>query len=662
MHANRAFGSSPLGEWIKNRRVTVGDDSALSVNGLDAGIRTLAVATVLVLSLLGYGRTGASQLPLSVEPLLITLGLVLYNMLVVAVLGVPWRKSPSFGLFLLDWIVVTAALLLTGGFFSPFLVLYYALIIGAALRVGLSRSLLLVAGCAVVYAAVSINRPTPVDAIHLPMLAVGITSLLMVAVTAVAMKRAVEVEVRKVETEERTGDQLRLLNNLTRVVLSGAPDLERVMRTVAGVSSQALQADSGLAVLFGAGPIRYANEFVVDGFRSHLIVSVEDPNPQRLSKCEESLADKAVKTRAPVLIDDAINDGESLSGGGYPGLERAEQAVSTVACVPFLLSGEVIGVLFVGRYAMQPFTETEVDLLTAIGQQMAVAVRLARLYEIERERASISEHRERLERDLLSMVSHELRTPLTSIKTCVSALSSMEHPVGDPTREAMEGKLLNNIGRSTDRLITLVNELIDMGRLRAGRVSLNLQQVHMGDMVLEMAGQVKPLLDARRQTLSIDLPIPGSSRWRKLTVEADRRRIEQVLLNLLSNANKYAPEGSQITLGATPREALVKVFVRDDGPGIPVSEQARIFEKFYQVNAAQVPGDNRPEGAGLGLAIARSLVELHGGEIAVQSRPGRGSTFSFTLPADPGYVPDESGRQSVALAGAGTGPEREDLL
>jgi signal transduction histidine kinase len=182
----------------------------------------------------------------------------------------------------------------------------------------------------------------------------------------------------------------------------------------------------------------------------------------------------------------------------------------------------------------------------------------------------------------------------------------------------------------------LVNELLDMARLRAGRVSLNRQQLGMGEVVQEMALQVKPLLDARGQTLALDLPVPGSPRWQMLTVMADRRRIEQVLLNLLSNANKFSPTGGRITLGATPKDGSVRVFVSDQGPGIAQEEQEHIFEKYYRASqpTPALSPDARPDGSGLGLAIARSLIELHGGQIGVQSRPGRGSTFYFTLPGE----------------------------
>src|SRR5436190_11499905 len=375
---------SPLNSLAERLRARLrGEDLTLSVDWLDVAIRTLAVVTGLVLSLLGYGRMVESPLKVVVDPVLVALGLVVYNLVVVAFLGVPWRNPPGFLLFLLDWLVVSAAVLFTGGFFSPFLILYYALIIGAALRVGLSRSLLLVGACALVYAALTTVRPTPAEAIHLPALAVGVTSLLMVAVTAVFMKRAVEVEERKAEVEERTAGQLRLLNNLTRVVLSASPDLESVMRTVASVSSQALEADSGLVVLFEPSRDTGNAQGVESQHRLRLIVSDQDPNPARLSPSEARVSDRAVRTQAPVLIVDARADSLREPGDRFPGLERRGVQVRTVACVPLLLSGGVIGVLFVARFGQRSFTEAEVNLLTAIGQQMAVAVRLARLYEME---------------------------------------------------------------------------------------------------------------------------------------------------------------------------------------------------------------------------------------------------------------------------------------
>jgi signal transduction histidine kinase len=621
------------------RRLRTGDGSP-SIDGLDAAIRGFGVAMVVLLSLFGYGvHEQAGPLPV-VDPVLVSGILVVYNLVVITILGVPWRTTPGIRLFALDWLVASAAILVTGGIGSPFNLLYYALVIGAALRVTLSRSALLVAGCAAVYMALAVIQPDPVAAVRLPTLVVQITSLVMVMFMAAGMKHAFEAEVRKVELEEQAANQLRLLNSLTTTVLAGVPDLEGVLRAIAAASSEAVQADSGLAVLYdpeeSAAPSEAADS-------QPLIVADHNPNPETLSHFERAILDGVLETAEPVIVGDSRPAGHAPSQPAYPALERHGNRVSALAAMPFIVNSRAVGALFVGRYSKRPFTPAEINLLVALSQQLSVAVRLARLYDMERDKASRSEERERLERDLLSMVSHELRTPLTAIKTSVGALVG-ERTSGTPTNkhDPAEVRLLRNIERSTDRLINLVNELLDMARLRAGRVTLDMQPVHIEEILLDTAAQVRPLLDAKNQRLSLDLPAPASPRVEQLVVRADRRRVEQVVKHLLSNANKYGPPGSEIVLGATPRAGMVRIFVRDDGPGVPGREQKLIFDKFYQGEGATTA---RNESSGLGLAIARTIVELHGGRIGVVSRPGRGSTFYFTLPQD---IDEECDRQVVA--------------
>lgn len=629
--SGRRISFAGVESWVRAVRLRLFTrDGSPSIDGLDAAIRGFGVAIVLLLSAFGPGSTVAGPTAYLVDPLPVAAGLVFYNLLVIVVLGVPWRHSPGFTLFVLDWAVASTAILITGGFLSPFIILYYALIIGAALRVGLARSLMLVACCGLMYTFLSVLHPQPDPSVRLPILVVQITSLAMVMFMSVGMKRVVEVEARKVEIEEESASRLRLLNNLTQTVLSASPDLDHVLRAVASASSEAVHANSGLAVLFESG---YADDEPGDVAHVEdnlLIAATQDPNPQTLSSQERRLLETALHSREPVLIQHAEKSFDDI----YPGLESNGKRVCAIACLPFTLSDRVIGALFVGRYNQQPFTSADVNLLTALSQQMAVAVRLARLYDLEREKAIQSEERERLERDLLSTVSHELRTPLTSIKTCVGALTETDGGVS--SRSPIESRMLGNIGRSTDRLIGLVNELLDMSRLRAGRVTLNLQVLNLGEVVLDAATQVRPMTDEASQTLVLDLPAQGSERWQKLSALADRRRIEQVLLNLLSNANKYGSPGSKIVVGATPKDGSVKVFVRDEGPGIERFEQRLIFNKFYRGHPTGGNVANR-ESTGLGLAIARSIVELHHGHIGVYSKVGAGSTFFFTLPIDDGY-------------------------
>ncbi len=627
----------------------LGHDGVLSLDGLDVVARALALATVIALSIGGYGRN--TDVPGRADPLLVAAGLVIYNLLVILTTGVPWRRSPGYALFLLDWAVASAAIVLTGGFFSPFIVLYYAMAIGAALRVGLQRSLVLIAGCTLVFLLLSFTTPAPPEAVKLPMLVVEVTSLVMLVVTTVGLQHVIEAEGRRLQLEEQSAAQFRLLNNLTTAVLAESPDLERVMRTIASVSSEAVHADSGLVVLFNRSQWQSPHDRHDEAQPEPgdmLLVAGHGADPVRLSEAEMDLLRRAVQTRTPVLVTPGQPSGQqdpAYAGRPpahpdsrlYPGLERNSMPVQYVACVPFLSGGQAIGALFVGRCSSGPFSRHEISLLMAISQQMAVAVRLSSLYHVQYERAVRSEERERLERDLLSMVSHELRTPLTAIKTALSALTGLEEKENKPgtpagRKEQMQSRLLRNMERNTDRLIFLVEELLDMARLRAGRVVLQQQVLNMGELVHDIAGQFRPLLEMRSQTLTLDLPAPDSPRWTRLAVLGDRRRLEQVLVNLLDNAHKYGPEGSIIVVGATPRGDQVKVFVRDQGPGIAPNEQQDIFEKFYQADSHRQGPVTRPGSLGLGLAIARSIVELHGGHIGVHSQPGHGSTFFFTLP------------------------------
>jgi signal transduction histidine kinase len=578
---------------------------AFTVDELDAGLRGLAVGIVSAISLFGYAYLSPPDLLVRIPPALVAAALIGYNAAVVLVLGVPWRRRPGFALFVVDWLVVTAAIVLTGGFFSPFLILYYALVIGAALRLSLVQNVGLVAACSVVYALLSTVYPTPAgsDPVHLPWLVVGVTSLLMVVVTAVALKRAVNIENARARLEEQTASRLRLLNDLTRTVLQASPDLAALLRAVAAIAPDALGADCGLAVLFDRNgqPRRVARS---DG--------AEPPmTPGALA-----VALAAGVQGTPVILPAAGADPRG------PDLAAMLGPVASVVCCPLVLDAQPVGALFVASAGPRAFTPAEVSLLSAIAGQAVLPVRLARLYDLEREKAAQADARERLERDLLNTVSHELRTPLTAIKTSISGLQA-----APGAHSPAETRLLQNIDRSTERLILLINDVLDMARLRAGRVTLRPALVDLGVLIREAGATVRPLADAKGQSLEVALPGPA---WAtNLTVVGDRRRLEQVLLNILHNAIKYTPAGGVIRVGAEGDAVSVRVWVRDSGPGIPAADQAHIFERFY---VGRADGAERADATGLGLAIARSLIDLHGGSIGVTSRPGDGSTFYFTLP------------------------------
>jgi signal transduction histidine kinase len=242
-------------------------------------------------------------------------------------------------------------------------------------------------------------------------------------------------------------------------------------------------------------------------------------------------------------------------------------------------------------------------------------------YAIERQRLEAARRDLERQRDeFFSSVSHDLRTPVAAIKAAISVVLANE-PANLP---APLHRLLGNIDMAADELATLIEDLLEIARLQAGRIELWRTDLDVRDVVKRAARAVEPLLDLRGQRLELSLP--------DTPVEAsvDAERLGRVLRNLLGNAQKYGREGGVIGVSLDDRDAEVCLSVTDDGPGIPPEEHERIFERFYRVKDSSSVG---PVGSGLGLAIARGLVDLHGGRLWVESTPGHGSTFFVRLPA-----------------------------
>jgi len=240
---------------------------------------------------------------------------------------------------------------------------------------------------------------------------------------------------------------------------------------------------------------------------------------------------------------------------------------------------------------------------------------------------------DQMKTEFVSTVSHELRTPLTSIKGFTDLI--LEGDAGPVTPEVRE--LLEIVQSSADQLVAITNDILETSRIEAGQVMINAQPLDLVESVHLIADAIRPLLDGKQQTLMIDLPpdLPF--------VSADRDRLAQIVTNLLSNAHKYTPAQGHIRIHAYLAEdrdaqhpasaansaAWLVVGVADDGIGIAPQDQEQLFTRFYRVNN---PVAQRAGGTGLGLSITRSLVELHGGRIWIQSEPNSGSIFFFSLP------------------------------
>jgi PAS domain S-box-containing protein len=232
----------------------------------------------------------------------------------------------------------------------------------------------------------------------------------------------------------------------------------------------------------------------------------------------------------------------------------------------------------------------------------------------------ISERRklERMKREFVATVSHELRTPLTSIRGSLSLLSG--GALGELPEEAAD--VVKIAERNTVRLISLINDILDLERLEVGKMEMHCED-HPVQTILNRSQEV---VTAFADESGIALEIPESP----LEVKVDADRVVQVLVNLLSNAIKFSPKGSVVRVAVAPSGELVEFKVRDEGRGIPAEHREAIFERFRQVEGSDA---RKKGGTGLGLAIARAIIEEHGGRIGVLSEPGKGSTFFFTVPA-----------------------------
>ncbi len=243
------------------------------------------------------------------------------------------------------------------------------------------------------------------------------------------------------------------------------------------------------------------------------------------------------------------------------------------------------------------------------------------------------EHQSQLKAEFISIVAHELRTPLTSIVGYLDMLG--EGRFGDPT-EAMR-RPVRSLQRNAHRLKRLVDEMLDASRLEAGRVALRRERVSLGDVVGEVITELGPLAHGKRQTVSV-------SHQPARAIDADADKVHQIIVNLVSNAIRYTPEGGTIMVTVDEAPAAVypgdwaRVRVRDNGVGVPASQRSRIFEPFSDVQPAKHHTSSGPDSAGLGLYIARRLIELHGGLITVDSEEHVFTEFTVLLPFAQQYL------------------------
>jgi len=321
-----------------------------------------------------------------------------------------------------------------------------------------------------------------------------------------------------------------------------------------------------------------------------------------------------------LVIDDARDDcsiQESL-------LVSGRKLISFLG-VPIYSGKDNLGVLMVGDFVREPFNPEDARLMTILSGQVAMAIEKSRLYEImsgrierlDRENEELK-NSNKLKMSYLSHLSHELKTPLTSIKAYVESLTDHIDDRDFPEKK----EFLGIISSETDRLIRMVNKVLDVSKIEFGNRTLKRKIFQLGPLVAEVESSMQPYLRDKKLRLVVTLPsaLPF--------VDGDEDLVKQVFINLIGNAIKFSPSGSRIFIEAVEDAVAVKVMVSDEGVGIPQEDLQNIFKQFYQVRRGA------GEGVGLGLAIVKNIIEQHGGYITVSSRLGEGSTFTFTLPKE----------------------------
>ena len=344
------------------------------------------------------------------------------------------------------------------------------------------------------------------------------------------------------------------------------------------------------------------------------IEAVRRAFPQRPGRA--SATARCVLTAAVVQVADHHDD---------PDIAPSLRTFRTVLAVPMLRDGRPVGSISVARRVADPFTDDQVDLLQTFADQAVIAIENVRLFrELQASNREIAQKSRQIEvasqhkSEFLANMSHELRTPLNAI---IGYSELLEEEAADLDGGRLVPDLQKIAGAARHQL-SLINDILDLSKVEAGRMELDLTDFDLPTAIDGALALVRERAARRRLTLDSAVASFAGS------IRADERRVKQVLLNLLSNALKFTPEGGRVGVRAAMHDGLVEVSVTDTGVGITPEDQEAVFEEFRQVGTA----DKKVEGTGLGLALCKRLVELHGGRIWVESQPGRGSTFAFTLP------------------------------
>ena len=417
-----------------------------------------------------------------------------------------------------------------------------------------------------------------------------------------------ELEARNSDLTE-TLEQQTATAEILRVISSSQTDVQPVFETIAENSLRLCDAT-------------FSTVFRFDGELVHL-EALRNTTPEGADAIRNAFpmppsrggaSARCILTRSVVHISDVREDPD------YVLLGLAEtNKFRSILSVPMLRDGNPIGAITVAAPRAVPFPDKQVEVLKTFADQAVIAIENTRLFNEIQDKTHQLEVANRHKSEFLANMSHELRTPLNAVIGFSEVLLERMFGEVNPKQE----EYLNDILSSGKHLLSLINDILDLSKIEAGRMELESQPFDLPAALDNALTLIRER--AARHGLRLEVTVdPGLGE-----VKGEERKVKQVLLNLLSNAVKFTPEGGKISLSASLNDGMAEISVADTGVGIAPEDQEAIFEEFRQVGSDYA---RKREGTGLGLALARRLVALHGGKLWVESEPGKGSTFTFTLP------------------------------
>jgi len=416
------------------------------------------------------------------------------------------------------------------------------------------------------------------------------------------------------KVEQRTSelksalDQQTAISEILRVISSSPTDVVPVLDAIAERAARLCDATSASMYLIEGDTLRH--------------LASKGPSPEAVMAINtlpinrDSVSGRALLERRTIQVPDMLAEGAE-----YPLSQEIARRYGhrTVVVSPLYREGQPFGTILLRRNEIRAFTDRDLSLLQTFADQAVIAIENVRLFNEIQDKSRQLEIANKHKSEFLANMSHELRTPLNAIIGFSEVL--LERLFGE--LNAKQDDYLKDIHSSGLHLLSLINDILDLSKIEAGRMELAPSPFNLAAALSNAMTLVRER--AQQHGIALDLQVDPTLG----EITADERKFKQIVVNLLSNAVKFTPDGGRIDVAARQDEGHVIIAVHDTGIGIAAQDQAAVFEEFRQVGRDYT---NKQEGTGLGLALTKRFVELHGGRIWLESEPGKGSTFTFAIP------------------------------